>query len=339
MLLVGLAGDASLDVGRPSGRVHAADVGRGSGRHDAGAGLPMGRNTRRSWSAFRRMRCASADLGIATRARSSSTSSNCAGTDASRPSSARSRADSAALAVRFAVDDVHVVGSLGEFVDPSDQVVGVGMDRHRRQLRDGASNGDVASVHPDVVTRRRPVTDLCVPAAWKPHRMTALRGSGSRRARWCRTRPPVAMPDAEMMIAGPMWSAIAIDCSTDRHSRSPPPGSKSMLVAEFGAVHVEDGQRHRAVGEDRQRRDPLVAHQSLEEQEQEFSAIDGERRDDDAAAPCRSPADRLGDRLLVVIGGAVDRVAVGRLDQHRARLPAASPVRGAAGGRHARDRR
>ena len=42
-----------------------------------------------------------------------------------------------------------------------------------------------------------------VPTAWKPTRRTVVEGSGRRRSRWCRTRPPVAIPEAETMMHGP----------------------------------------------------------------------------------------------------------------------------------------
>jgi len=45
--------------------------------------------------------------------------------------------------------------------------------------------------------------------------MTVLRGSGSNRRKWWRTRPPAAIPLAETMIDELCIWAIAFDASTD----------------------------------------------------------------------------------------------------------------------------
>ena len=42
-----------------------------------------------------------------------------------------------------------------------------------------------------------------VPSAWYPTKSTVVSGRGRRCRRWWRMRPPVAIPEAEMMIAGP----------------------------------------------------------------------------------------------------------------------------------------
>jgi len=45
---------------------------------------------------------------------------------------------------------------------------------------------------------------------------TVVRGSGNRCARWCRIRPPVAIPLDDMMIAGPRTALMAFDCAAVR---------------------------------------------------------------------------------------------------------------------------
>ena len=41
--------------------------------------------------------------------------------------------------------------------------------------------------------------------------MMVLRGSGAKALRWCRIRPPVAIPLAEMMIFGSVLAEIFRD--------------------------------------------------------------------------------------------------------------------------------
>ena len=113
-------------------------------------------------------------------------------------------------------------------------------------------------------------------------------------------RPPVAMPDAEMMIAGPASELRRLDSST-RPTISKLGGSErvdaladerahlGVVLESTGAV---DGGRlasHRRVEEDRQRRDGLVLDELAQEVEHLLSAVDRERGDEDDALAGGAP--------------------------------------------------
>ena len=57
---------------------------------------------------------------------------------------------------------------------------------------------------PWILTSVAPATSFAprLPPTWKPGNTMWWRGSGAIAFRWCSTRPPVAMPLAEMITAG-----------------------------------------------------------------------------------------------------------------------------------------
>ena len=76
--------------------------------------------------------------------------------------------------------------------------------RGRRSPRRSTTSARTGTYRPCIFTWRAPSASWRprVPAAWYPVRTTVLRRSGSWCARWCTTRPPVAIPEAEMMMHG-----------------------------------------------------------------------------------------------------------------------------------------
>ena len=165
-----------------------------------------------------------------------------------------------------------------------------------------------------------------VPAAWNPTSSTVFRGSGSALARWCRTRPPVAMPLDDTTIAGPGRSTTAWD-SCARRDRCETRCAECGQFAAAGAardvriqlgrvalVELQRPDRHRTVEVDRQRAHRLGVLEPLDGVEHLFHAADGERRNDHLAAALRGVVDDRGQGVVLALD-RVQPVAVGGFDQ------------------------
>ena len=191
-----------------------------------------------------------------------------------------------------------------------------------------------------------------------------LRGFGSASFKWCSTRPPVAIPLDEMTIAGMRDCVSCFDSALDsmarnrvvqnvhtRRSRSAWArrfGCGSCAFSSYGRLPVallrlqigvelvdalgvarERLQRHRAVEEHRQNRDPLLIFEPADPVQQLLDAPDGKGRDDQLAAAFggranhRRKAFAVGVVLVHTIAvGGFDQQVVGALDgdgigQHR----------------------
>ena len=188
--------------------------------------------------------------------------------------------------------------------------------RARRRRRGPRTRGsddlgahrDVAAVH---LQRRAPSAGRgrgC-PGTWKPGRIECCAGRELVRRGGAATRPPVAMPEAEMMMHGlpglvePLGLLAASAPGAARPGRTGAPRSRlggARRGAPAGsrvAVDLERGQRHRAVDVDRHGRDLVRSHQPRQRHQQHRRAVDGEGRDQHTAAAARRPADRVGERV------------------------------------------
>src|SRR5205823_13246710 len=102
-----------------------------------------------------------------------------------------------------------------EAAEPAQDFAVVGVGAQVLHSLDAGADGDLYAVH---LTNRAPDWMIWprVPAPWNPTKRTVWRGSGKQRSRWWTTRPPVAMPLAEMITHGSRASFRALDCSTVR---------------------------------------------------------------------------------------------------------------------------
>ena len=108
-----------------------------------------------------------------------------------------------------------------------------------------------------LAARRRPACAPRVPPTWKPGKTMWWRGCGAIAFRWCSTRPPVAMPLAEMITLGQRERVSCSDCcasptSARRRSGARPRARRRAAAGGacwYSAVAC-DG--HRAVEVDRQ---------------------------------------------------------------------------------------
>ena len=83
----------------------------------------------------------------------------------------------------------------------------------------------LTSVAPSTSSRPR------VPSAWKPTNSTVFRGSGSASFRWCRTRPPVAIPLDEMTMHGKPARMMSFDCCGEVMAVKRPVGGASPCTS------------------------------------------------------------------------------------------------------------
>jgi hypothetical protein len=136
--------------------------------------------------------------------------------------------------------------------------------------------------------------------------------------RWCSTRPPVAMPLAEMMTLGQRERVSRCDCctlATMRHAVGQRGGlaRRDAQQPAVALVQLGGGGGHRAVEVDRHVfRDLAGRLQALQHQQQRLRTAHRERRQQHAAAARDRGADDLPQRACTSSWGAA--VAVGRLD-------------------------
>ena len=106
-------------------------------------------------------------------------------------------------------------GGVWKAAQPPQDFVRVGVRRHRVDGHDPGLHRDLLAV--DARESRAVLERAAARAGRLISRRTARcsSDSGSARARWCSTRPPVAMPLDEMTIAGAVDSCTARDSAID----------------------------------------------------------------------------------------------------------------------------
>src|SRR5665647_2280315 len=153
---------------------------------------------------------------------------------------------------------------------------------------------------PTVPQTSRTRSPRCGTATVQPS--SARMRSASMCRRWCTTRPPEAIPDAEMMMQGAFGEFRAMDSSAVRAARSIGRCTNSgsmparQLVPQRAApVDLERGERHRAVDVHRYHRDLPVPRHVRERLEHQLGPVDREGRHEHRATPLPPKKVRVAD--------------------------------------------
>ena len=193
---------------------------------------------------------------------------------------------------------------------PAEQhAVGVGVDREVRRLHDLRPHGHVATVHLQVPSA---LEELVARGCPRPGTPSAPRVAGSPTwwARWCTTRPPVAMPEAETMMLGVRRVVQAAGLGRVRNGVEVQALEGIQqghgVAAQLGrgapdrpAVDIEGRQRHRAVDVDRHPRDLSEVGEPQQLQQHQLGPVHRERGHQQRPAPAppvrrTAPANTLG---------------------------------------------
>jgi tetratricopeptide (TPR) repeat protein len=227
---------------------------------------------------------------------------------------------------RFTVHDERGRRRPGRAAEPRDEPVAVGMRRERVGDDDLRAHRHVPAQHLDRghAVREQAASRALGLIPGEHHRVAGVReqarqmvehapaGRHARRRDDDRRRPQRV--EGDRLVTGPSFvQRPAVERSKIGRGQA----YVGIPGRDRVPVHVEDLERHRAVGVHGQVRDAPGLDELPQREHHDLGAVDGERRDDDRAAPFRGASDGGREALDHFVGRFVDAVAVRRLDEER----------------------
>ena len=213
-------------------------------------------------------------------------------------------------------------GLFFERAEPAQQLGLIGVRAVTALVHDRRAHVEHVAEDAHRSARRAPSGCRACPGPWKPTNTIVAVGSGMWLCRWCRMRPPLAIPLDAMMIAGPVSALSALDssvvtCTRDVGAAERPVRRVDERLVRVGKAREQrvDLDRHRAVDVHRRARDlRMLRLQQPDRVQDVLRALDRERRDHDRAA-----ARDAGQQRLLEVAERVGRMRCGRRRSTRTR--------------------